>query len=66
MKKENVQDAWSVLIFAIEGQYKLSTQEWSINAIIDSGKCINCNACLKAGKNNRKQELTRPIYWKQG
>ncbi len=36
------------------------------NAIIDSDKCINCNACLKACQNNRKQELTRPIYWKQG
>ncbi len=36
------------------------------NAVIDSEKCIQCNACHSACQNNAEQVLTKPIYWKQG
>ena len=36
------------------------------NAVIDSEKCIQCNACHSACQNNTEQVLTKPIYWKQG
>ena len=36
------------------------------DAIIDSDKCIKCNACHRACQNNNKIMLTKPIYWKQG
>lgn len=36
------------------------------NAIVDSNKCIKCNACHKACQNNRKLTLNKPIYWSQG
>lgn len=36
------------------------------SAVIDSNSCIECNLCHNVCQNNRKLELTRPIYWKQG
>lgn len=36
------------------------------DAIIDSEKCIKCNACYKACQNNNKVILNKSIYWKQG
>lgn len=38
----------------------------SYDAIIDSDKCIECNACHKACQNNSEPMLEKPIYWKQG
>lgn len=31
------------------------------DAIIDSNKCINCNACHKACQNNNELMLTKPL-----
>lgn len=49
-----------------KGAIQIADSGMEYNAIIDSDKCIKCNVCHKACQNNRKQELTRPIYWKQG
>ena len=49
-----------------KGAIQIVDSGMEYNAIIDSDKCTKCNACHKACQNNRKQDLTRPIYWKQG
>lgn len=36
------------------------------DAVIDTDKCIRCNACHKACQNNSKPILIKPIWWKQG
>lgn len=40
--------------------------EKEYNALIDSSKCIKCNACHKACQNNREMDLVNPICWNQG
>ena len=43
------------------------TDSWvEYNAVIDSEKCIQCNACHIACQNNTEPLLAKPIYWKQG
>lgn len=37
--------------------------EKEYNALIDSSKCIKCNACHKACQNNREMDLVNPICW---
>ena len=39
---------------------------YSFNAIIDTKKCINCNACKKVCHINSSPILHRPLFWKQG
>lgn len=36
------------------------------NALIDSEKCVNCNACHKICQYNNQPEFRKPIVWKQG
>ena len=36
------------------------------DAVIDTDKCIRCNACHKACQNNSKPILIKPVWWKQG
>lgn len=36
------------------------------NAVIDSKKCINCNACHRVCQANHQPSFRPTIYWKQG
>lgn len=38
----------------------------SYNAIIDEGKCVNCNLCHGVCQNNNEIELMNPKLWYQG
>ena len=56
MKKVSAQGVWSVLMFALKKAIK----------VIDSEKCIQCNACHSACQNNAEQVLTKPILLETG
>lgn len=38
----------------------------SLNAVIDTEKCISCNACHKVCQNNNNVKLNAPVSWNEG
>lgn len=36
------------------------------NAVIDTGRCINCKACYHVCQENNPPPLSKPVYWKEG
>lgn len=48
------------------GAIKIQDSLKAYNAVIDSSKCVDCNACHKICQNNTSIEFNKPINWQQG
>lgn len=65
-KKDQCAGCMACLEVCPKGAIKIRDELKHYNALIDSTKCIECNACHCICQNNRTVEAKKPIAWYQG
>lgn len=48
------------------GAIKIQDSFKAYNAVVDPGKCVDCNACHRICQNNTEISFNKPINWQQG